>query len=296
MQILLFGKSGQVGWELQRALAPLGKITALDSRSTEWCGDLQNQDGLIETIRNIKPDIIVNAAAYTAVDKAESEFERASIINTLAVSSIAKEAKKLGALFVHYSTDYVYSGDGTSQWKETDSTCPQNAYGLTKRAGEEGIVHEDGNYLIFRTSWVYASRGNNFIKTMLRLANEKKSLSIINDQIGAPTSAALIADITAHAIRNAVSKPELRGIYNLAAAGETSWFTYANLIFSEAKKNSHALKIEEVTSITTAEYITPAIRPLNSRLDLSKLESTFDLVMPNWEDGVKFTVNEMLTK
>jgi dTDP-4-dehydrorhamnose reductase len=294
MHILLFGKTGQVGWELQRALAPLGKITALSTRSTEWCGDLTQPEEIRKSIQNLRPDIIVNAAAYTAVDKAESEPDLAELINSTSVKVIAEEAKNLNAILIHYSTDYVYSGEGHNRWRESDKPEPRNVYGKTKLSGEQAITAADIQYLIFRTSWVYASRSNNFIKTMLRLGSEKEALSIINDQIGAPTGAALIADITAHALRMIQANPELRGIYNLAAAGETSWFDYASLIFTESEKYSTGLKIKKLSPIKTAEYITPAKRPLNSRLDLTKIERSFNLTLPHWQNGVRYAINEIL--
>lgn len=295
MHILLFGKTGQVGWELQRALAPLGKITALSTRSTEWCGDLTQPEEIRKSIQNLRPDIIVNAAAYTAVDKAESEPDLAELINSTSVKVMAEEAKNLNAILIHYSTDYVYSGEGHNRWRESDKPEPRNVYGKTKLSGEQAITAADIQYLIFRTSWVYASRSNNFIKTMLRLGSEKEALNIINDQIGAPTGAALIADITAHALRMVQANPDLRGIYNLAAAGETSWFDYASLIFTESEKYSTGLKIRKLIPIKTAEYITPAKRPLNSRLDLSRLEKSFGLNMPPWQDGVRYVIQEILT-
>lgn len=294
MHILLFGKTGQVGWELQRALAPLGKITALSTRSTEWCGDLTQPEEIRKSIQNLRPDIIVNAAAYTAVDKAESEPDLAELINSTSVKVMAEEAKNLNAILIHYSTDYVYSGEGQNRWRESDKPEPRNVYGKTKLSGEQAIAAADINYLIFRTSWVYASRSNNFIKTMLRLGSEKEVLSIINDQIGAPTGAALIADITAHALRMVQANPDLSGIYNLAAAGETSWFGYASLIFTESEKYSAGLKIKKLSPIKTAEYVTPAKRPLNSRLDLTKIERSFDLTLPHWQNGVRYVINEIL--
>lgn len=294
MHILLFGKTGQVGWELQRALAPLGKITALSTRSTEWCGDLTQPEEIRKSIQNLRPDIIVNAAAYTAVDKAESEPDLAELINSTSVKVMAEEAKNLNAILIHYSTDYVYSGEGQNRWRESDKPEPRNVYGKTKLSGEQAITAADIQYLIFRTSWVYASRSNNFIKTMLRLGSEKEALNIINDQIGAPTGAALIADITAHALRMIQANPELSGIYNLAAAGETSWFDYASLIFTESEKYSTGLKIKKLSPIKTAEYITPAKRPLNSRLDLTKIERSFNLTLPHWQNGVRYAINEIL--
>lgn len=197
MNILLFGKTGQVGWELQRALAPLGNLIALDVHSKDYCGDFSNPEGIAETVRNIKPDVIVNAAAHTAVDKAESEPEFAQLLNATSVEAIAKEAAKIGAWVVHYSTDYVFPGDGETPWSETDATAPLNVYGQTKLDGEKALQDNCPNHLIFRTSWVYAGKGNNFAKTMLRLAKERKELSVINDQVGAPTGAELLADCTA---------------------------------------------------------------------------------------------------
>ena len=203
MNILLFGKTGQVGWELQRALAPLGNVIALDVHSKEYCGDFSNPEGIAQTIRAIKPDVIVNAAAHTAVDKAESEPEFAQLLNAKSVEAIAKEAAKIGAWVVHYSTDYVFPGNGETPWQETDATAPLNVYGQTKLDGEKALQAHCARHLIFRTSWVYAGKGNNFAKTMLRLAKERTELSVINDQVGAPTGAELLADCTAHAIRTA---------------------------------------------------------------------------------------------
>ena len=211
MKILLFGKGGQLGWELQRSLAPLGQVVALDFDSEDLCGDFTNLPGLAQAVRIVQPDVIVNAAAHTAVDKAESESELARIINALAPSVLAEEAKKLNAWLIHYSTDYVFDGSGDRPWQEDDATAPLSVYGRTKRDGENLIALTDCKHLIFRTSWVYAARGGNFAKTMLKLAGERDQLKIINDQIGAPTSAELLADITAHAIRIARYQPELGG-------------------------------------------------------------------------------------
>jgi len=201
MNILLFGKTGQVGWELQRALAPLGTVTAVDVKSTTYCGDFSNPEGVAETVRRVRPDVIVNAAAHTAVDKAETEREFAELLNATSVEAIAVEAEKLGAWLIHYSTDYVFPGTGETPWLETDAVAPLNVYGETKLAGEKAVQENCTKHLIFRTSWVYAGKGNNFAKTMLRLAKDRPELSVINDQFGAPTGADLIADCTAHAIR-----------------------------------------------------------------------------------------------
>ncbi|HQS58909.1 MAG: dTDP-4-dehydrorhamnose reductase [Gallionellales bacterium 35-53-114] len=298
MKILLLGKNGQVGWELQRSLAPLGEVIALDSRSQEFCGDLNNLKELALTVRRIAPDIIVNAAAHTAVDKAESEPSLARTVNALAPALLAQEAKRCNAWLIHYSTDYVFDGSGDKPWLETDATGPLNVYGATKLEGEE-FIHQSGcKHLIFRTSWVYAARGRNFAKTMLRLAQERDSLSIINDQIGAPTGADLLADITAHAIRAAQLKPELCGLYNLVAAGETSWHGYASFVIDFAQKNGVSMWItpEDVHPVPTSAFPTPAKRPLNSRLDTTKLQQAFGLHVPDWQTGVTRMLTEILDK
>lgn len=294
MNILLFGKTGQVGWELQRALAPLGNLIALDIHSNDYCGDFSNPEGVAETVRRIRPDVIVNAAAHTAVDKAESEIEFARLLNATSVEAIAKEAAKIGAWVVHYSTDYVFPGDGEKPWCETDITAPLNVYGQTKLDGEKALQeHCPNNHLIFRTSWVYAGKGNNFAKTMLRLAKERKELSVINDQVGAPTGAELLADCTAHAIRVAMTKPEVAGLYHLVASGTTTWYDYALLVFTEAKRAGIKLTIEKLNPVPTTAYPTPARRPHNSRLNTEKFQHTFDLVLPTWDTGVKRILAEL---
>ena len=295
MNILLFGKTGQVGWELQRALAPLGKIIALDVRSEEFCGDFSNPHGVAETVRRIKPDVIVNAAAHTAVDKAESERDFAQLLNATSVEAIAKEAAKINAWLIHYSTDYVFPGTGERPWSETDETAPLNVYGETKLAGENAIQAHCPNHLIFRTSWVYAGKGNNFAKTMLRLAKERSELSVINDQFGAPTGAELLADCTAHAIRTALTNPEVAGLYHLVASGTTTWHDYAALVFEEARKAGIELAIKKLNAVETSAYPTPARRPHNSRLNTAKFQDNFGLVLPDWETGVKRMLAEMFT-
>ncbi|MZJ51539.1 dTDP-4-dehydrorhamnose reductase [Enterobacter hormaechei] len=295
MNILLFGKTGQVGWELQRALAPLGNLIALDVHSKDYCGDFSNPEGIAETVRNIKPDVIVNAAAHTAVDKAESEPEFAQLLNATSVEAIAKEAAKIGAWVVHYSTDYVFPGDGETPWSETDKTAPLNVYGQTKLDGEKALQDNCPNHLIFRTSWVYAGKGNNFAKTMLRLAKERKELSVINDQVGAPTGAELLADCTAHAIRLAMVKPEVAGLYHLVASETTSWYDYAALVFEEAQKAGVELAIEKLNAVPTTAYPTPARRPHNSRLNTMKFQQNFNLVLPAWQVGVKRMLAELFT-
>lgn len=295
MDILLFGKTGQVGWELQRALAPLGNVIALDVHSKEYCGDFSNPAGIAETVRRIKPDVIVNAAAHTAVDKAESEPDFAQLLNATSVEAIAKEAALIGAWLVHYSTDYVFPGDGDKPWSEDDATGPLNTYGETKLAGEIAVQKHCPKHLIFRTSWVYAGKGNNFAKTMLRLAKDREELSIINDQFGAPTGAELLADCTAHAITTAMRKPEVAGLYHLVASGITTWFDFANVVFTEAQSAGYELALKQTHPVATSEYPTPARRPNNSRLDNSKFQQTFDLTLPRWDVGVKRMLAELFT-
>lgn len=295
MRILLLGKSGQVGWELQRSLAPLGCVIALDRNSTTYCGNLNNPAGITETILAVKPQVIVNAAAYTAVDMAESETETAQLLNTTSVESIARAAAKINAWVVHYSTDYVFSGVGEKAWLETDIADPINTYGRSKLDGELAIQQYCANHLIFRTSWVYASKGKNFAKTMLALAKDRTELSVINDQFGAPTGAELLADCTAHAIVQAMNKPELAGIYHLVASGCTNWHDYAALIFSEARSLGTMLKIEKLNSIPASSFPTAAKRPNNSRLNNLKFQNNFSLFLPEWDVGIKRMLAELLT-
>ncbi|QLY60531.1 MULTISPECIES: dTDP-4-dehydrorhamnose reductase [Citrobacter] len=295
MNILLFGKNGQVGWELQRALAPLGNIIALGVHSTDYCGDFSNPEGVADTVRKICPDVIVNAAAHTAVDKAEAEAEFAQLLNATSVEAIARAAAETGAWVVHYSTDYVFPGTGETPWREDDVTAPLNVYGETKLAGEKALQANCARHLIFRTSWVYAGKGNNFAKTMLRFAKERTEMSVINDQYGAPTGAELLADCTAHAIRVALKRPEVAGLYHLVASGVTTWHDYAALVFEEARKAGIELAINKLTAVPTSAYPTPARRPNNSRLNTEKFQLSFDLVLPEWERGVKRMLAELFT-
>ena len=296
MKILLFGKNGQVGWELQRSLAPLGELIALDADSREMCGDFTDLDGLIRTIRAVAPDVIVNAAAHTAVDKAEGEPELVRAINALAPAALAQEAKRCNAWLIHYSTDYVFDGSGEQPWRETDAAAPLSVYGATKLEGEQLIQQAACRHLIFRTSWVYGARGGNFAKTMLRLAQERDSLTVINDQIGAPTGADLLADVTAHAIRAARQQPELSGLYHLVAAGETSWHSYASFVLDYARRAGIPLKVtpDAIQPVPSSAFPTPAKRPLNSRLDTAKLQSAFGLTLPVWQNGVTRMLTEIL--
>lgn len=298
MKILLFGKNGQVGWELQRSLAPLGDLLALGSDSQTLCGNLTDLEGLAETIRTVAPDIIVNAAAHTAVDKAESEVALARTINALAPGVMAQQAKQLGAWLVHYSTDYVFDGSGDRPWLESDATGPLSAYGKTKLEGEQLIRQSGCQHLIFRTSWVYGARGGNFAKTMLRLAQQRDSLSVINDQIGAPTGADLLADVTAHAIRSTRQHADLSGLYHLVAGGETSWHGYASFVLDFARQAGVELKVapDAVHAVPTSAFPTPAVRPHNSRLDSRQLQRDFNLTLPLWQTGVTRMLTEILEK
>jgi dTDP-4-dehydrorhamnose reductase len=296
MNILLFGKGGQVGWELQRSLSVLGTVTALDHDSTEHCGDFANPAGVAETVRTLRPDVIVNAAAHTAVDKAESEADFARTLNATTPGAIAQEAAKLGAWLVHYSTDYVFDGSGSRPWVETDTPAPLSVYGRTKLEGEQLIAQSGAKHLILRTSWVYAARGGNFAKTMLRLAQERERLTVIDDQWGAPTGADLLADVTAHAIQHLQQHPEHAGLYHCVAAGETTWNAYAKYVLSRASIENSAIKIiaNEVAPVPTSAFPTPAARPHNSRLNTAKLQTTFGLQMPHWQAGVARMLAEIL--
>ncbi len=296
MNILLFGKGGQVGWELQRSLSLLGTVTALDFDSTEHCGDFSRPESVAETVRALRPDVIVNAAAHTAVDKAESEPEFARTLNAATPGLLAEEAARLGALLVHYSTDYVFDGSGTRPWAETDAPAPLSVYGRTKLEGEQRIQASGARHLILRTSWVYAARGGNFAKTMLRLAQERDRLTVIDDQWGAPTGADLLADATAHAIRHLQRRPEDAGLYHLVAAGETNWHAYARYVIEHAQRIRPELKItaREVAAVPTSAFPTPAVRPHNSRLDTRRFQSTFGLVLPHWQAGIARMLAEIL--
>jgi dTDP-4-dehydrorhamnose reductase len=298
MKILLLGKNGQVGWELQRSLAPLGELVALGSDSVDFCGDLTNLEGIAATVRAVAPDIIVNAAAHTFVDRAESEPELARLINAQAPGVLALEAARSGALLVHYSTDYVFDGSGEQPWVETDATGPLSIYGKSKLEGEQAIQSSGCRHLIFRTSWVYAARGGNFAKTMLRLAQERERLSVIDDQIGAPTGADLLADVTAHALRAAVLRPELLGLYHLAASGHTSWHGYASFVIELARGAGLDIKVapEAIERVASSAFATAAARPKNSRLNTNKLQAAFDLHLPDWQTGVARMLTEIIEK
>ena len=293
MKILLLGKNGQVGWELQRSLSLLGELVALDLE--DGC-DLAKSEALVTTVRTHAPQVIVNAAAHTAVDKAESEPELVRLINAEAPARLAREAKALGAILVHYSTDYVFDGSGDQPRYEDAATRPLSVYGRTKLEGEQAIQSSGCQHLILRTSWVYAARGGNFAKTMLKLAAERDQLKVIADQIGAPTGADLLADLTAHMLRATQVQPELGGTYHAVAGGETSWHAYAQHVIEFARARGQVLRVmpEQVLPIPTSDYPTPAKRPLNSRLSTAKLQQRFGLTLPDWRVGVERMLTEIL--
>jgi len=303
MRILLFGRTGQVGWELQRALQPLGQVVALDTRSTPHAADFRDPESLAATVEAVRPDVIVNASAYTAVDKAESEPDVARAVNALAPGVLARAAALHGAWLLHYSTDYVFDGSGDAPWREGDATGPLSVYGRTKLEGEDEIRGSGCRHLILRTSWVYAARGGNFAKTMLRLAAERDLLKVIADQVGAPTGAELLADVSAHLLRTVTRADALPheavaypGTYHLAASGFTSWHGYASFVIENARRRGRPILVapDAVRPIPTSEYPTPARRPLNSRLDTSLLQQRFGLHLPHWQVGVGRLLDEIL--
>ena len=297
MRILLLGRNGQLGWELQRSLAPLGEVVALGSSADEdgLCGDLCDLEGIARTVDAVRPEAIVNAAAYTAVDKAESDADRAHTINALAPGVLAQAAQRIGAPLVHYSTDYVFDGSGERPWVETDRTGPLSVYGRTKLEGEHRVAQAQPWHLVLRTSWVYGARGGNFAKTMLRLAKERDRLTVIDDQFGAPTGADLLADVTAHALRALLADPAKAGTYHVAAAGETSWNGYARFVVARAQQAGMELRagVNAIDAVPTSAFPTPAQRPRNSRLDTARLRSTFALHLPQWQQGVARMLQEI---
>jgi dTDP-4-dehydrorhamnose reductase len=294
-RILLTGKNGQVGFELQRALAPLGEVVAV---GTADC-DLADADAIRSLVQRVQPQLIVNPAAYTAVDKAESDSDQAHAINAIAPGVLGEEAAKLDAAVVHYSTDYVYDGSKEGRYVETDATAPRSVYGRTKLDGERALQAATPQHVVFRTSWVVGAHGGNFAKTMLRLAADREELKVVADQFGAPTSAALIADVTAHVARQLLREGKHGfpfGIYHLAAGGETSWHAYAQFVIGEAIRLGKPLKAspERVLPIPASAYPTPAARPQNSRLDTSRLRQAFGLHLPDWQHGVRHILQHIL--
>jgi len=296
MKILLFGKNGQLGWELQRALAPLGELVALGSDSAPPLhADFAHPEALTATVRALRPQVIVNAAAHTAVDRCESEPERARAINAAAPAVLAREAQALGSWLLHYSSDYVFDGSGSAPWTEDAPTGPLSVYGATKLEGEQAIRASGCRHLILRTSWVYAARGGNFAKTMLRLAKERDRLTVVDDQIGAPTGAELLADVSAHALRSALQRPEVSGTYHAAAGGETSWHGYAQHVIEFARAAGQPIQVAAaaIEAVPTSAFPTPARRPANSRLATAKLRDTFGLTLPHWQTGVERMLTEV---
>ncbi len=297
MKILLLGKDGQVGWELQRSLAPLGELIAIGRQQANF----EQPENLRTVVRQIRPDVIVNSAAYTAVDKAESEPEKARRVNAESVGVLAEEAHRFNAWLVHYSTDYVFNGEKAEPYKEEDGTAPLSVYGKTKLEGEQRIRNHNPKHLIFRISWVYAARGGNFAKTILRLAQERDELNIIADQYGAPTSAELIADVTALALYRIHQKSEFgqgcAGTYHLAASGYTTWYDYAKYVLELAWTGGAALKLhpDAIKPITTDEYPLPAARPKNSRLETTKLTNMFNVHLPDWRFHMRRLMSELST-
>ena len=279
MKILLLGCNGQVGWELQRSLTVLGEVTALGRDSMVLCGDLANPEGIAATVRAVAPDVIVNAAAHTAVDQAVREVELARLLNATTPGVLAREAHALNALLVHYSTDYVFDGSGNTPRAEDAATAPLSVYGQTKLEGEQ-LIQASGN----------------FAKTMLRLAQEREQLNVINDQFGAPTGADLLADVTSHAIRHAVQHPEHLGLYHCVAGGETTWHAYAEFVIATARQlcPELAFKVQAINAVPTSAFPTPAKRPYNSRLNTRKLQTALGLHLPNWQQGVRRMLQEIL--
>ena len=297
MKILLLGKEGQVGWELQRSLAVLGEVVAPGRADAgAFTADLARPESLTDLLRAVLPDVIVNAAAHTRVDLAESEPDLARAINATSPGVLAREAAATGAWLVHYSTDYVFDGSGNAPWHEDSSTGPLSVYGRTKLEGEALIRASGARHLILRTSWVYAARGDNFAKTMLKLSQQRDRLSVIDDQMGAPTGADLLADVTAHALRAAQGRPEVSGTYHAAAAGVTSWHAYARHVIGFARQAGLSVTVNEaaIVPVPSSAFPTAARRPINSRLDTRKLRETFDLTLPDWQVGIERMLTEVL--
>jgi dTDP-4-dehydrorhamnose reductase len=300
--ILLLGKDGQVGWELQRSLGVIGDVVALGRAGASvpgidapLCGDLTDLDGIFRTVQALRPAVIVNAAAYTAVDQAEAEPARAQRLNAEAPGVLARAAAACGAWLVHYSTDYVFDGSGDRPWREDDAPAPLNVYGRTKWAGEQAIRASGCRHLILRTQWVYGVQGGNFARTMLGLALTRERLTVVADQMGAPTGADLIADVTVHALRHALATGQGSGTYHLAAAGVTSWHGYACVLIEEARRRwpDAPWRVQAIDPIPSSAYPTPAQRPRNSRLDTTRLRQTFGLHLPPWESGVRRWVSSV---
>ncbi|OZI72147.1 dTDP-4-dehydrorhamnose reductase [Bordetella genomosp. 12] len=283
MKILLLGKDGQVGRALRRALAPLGQVQAL---GRDGGLDLADLDGLQRLVRQAAPDILVNAAAFTAVDLAETQPQQAMRVNAEAPELLARHMRASRGWLVHYSSDYVYDGAGQGERAEDSPAAPLNAYGRSKLAGDQAVHASGAHHLVLRTSWVYGLHGENFPRSVLRLAASAARMRMVDDQIGAPTSADLVADVTALALRQALARPAVGGLYHLAAAGAVSRHAYAQYVIEQARRLGWAVRVPAVQAISTADYPQPAARPLNSRLDCSRLQATFGLRLPDWREGV----------
>jgi dTDP-4-dehydrorhamnose reductase len=299
--IVVFGSRGQVGQALVEALGECPTHVFLHRESQDYCGELANLAGITETLMELKPEIIINAAAYTAVDRAESEAEQAFAINAHAAGAIAQIAAKINALLVHYSTDYVFSGAGSRPWAETDACQPLSVYGKSKHAGEEMIQRSGARHFVLRTSWVYSHHGSNFLKTMLRLAESREEIRVVDDQWGVPTHARLLAETALDLINlatpgfgSASGSVPPSGIYHCAPAGETNWFEYARLVINTAKTAGTASSCKSLIPISTAEYPTAAQRPINSRLDTQKLKQVLGSKLPDWQEDVITTVHQVL--
>jgi dTDP-4-dehydrorhamnose reductase len=295
MKIVLVGKGGQVGRELVGSLAAMGEVAAFDRAAA----DLERPDELSALLRREQPDVIVNAAAYTAVDKAESEPDRARLVNATGVGTMAQVAADLGAALVHYSTDYVFDGTKAGRYVETDEPRPLSVYGATKLEGERAVAASGCRHWVFRTTWVYAAHGHNFVRTMLRLGRERDELRVVDDQFGAPTAARLIAEVTAACIgRLAAGSPPATGVYHLAPHGETTWCRFARTILAAARERGASLRCtpENVVGIGTADYPLPARRPANSRLDTTKLETALNIRLPEWQDDVPAVVAALVAE
>ena len=295
MKILLFGKDGQLGRELQRSLGTLGELVALHAGSTDFCGDLKDLAGVSDTVHAVRPDVVVNAAAWTDVDQAEAAPELVRTVNALAPGALAQAAASVSAWFVHYSSDYVFDGSGHRPWKEADPPHPLNVYGKSKLEGETLVAASCSRHLIFRTSWMYSVHGDNFARKILRQARKGAQLKVVDDQMGAPTGADLVADMTAHAIECAMERRGLQGLYHLAASGQISWHGYARFVIDCALRAGWELKatVDSIEAVPSSAYSASAMRPLNSRLDTTKFQSAFNVVLPEWQQGVKRMLMEL---
>lgn len=293
MKILLLGKDGQLAWSLARALAPAGEVVALGRAPADGLsGDLADLAGLEQTMRAVDPDVVVNAAAYTAVDQAETDRELAFRVNAEAPELLARAMRARRGWLLHYSTDYVFDGAGDQAFAEDDAAAPLNIYGASKLAGDEAVVRSGVHHLIFRCPWLYGAQGQNFLRSVLALALSRRSLRMVADQIGAPTGTDLVADISVLALRQAQSAPALSGLYHLAAAGAVTRHAYAQFIIDEARRLGWPVLTETLAAISTADYPQAAPRPLNARLDCSRLQSRFRVALPPWQAGVTRVLTE----